>query len=381
LGITLYESVVQGLPGYQSLSGQVTELPAMPAIEANQRYYWPVCANAASYELLSRLFTTSSEDMKKVMSLTYQNNLKRNSSYLDSASVARSIAFGKEIGNRMFLWSATDAIAHEGFLKNFPSTFTAPVGEGFWVSTNPANPRPLQPFWGNVRTFVPNLTSDVVSPAPPAFSADINSKFYEAAFLVYQTVNELTPQQTTIAKFWADDAGVSFTPPGHVMAVTSQVIKEQKLDLGRSAEVFARVGMSIGDAFVCCWKVKFEHNLLRPVTYIKKYIDPTWNTILNTPPFPAYTSGHSSSSGAGFGMLGKLFGANYAFVDKSHILKFEQGDPTFAPRAFSSFSDAAAEAALSRFYGGIHYEFDNLEGLNSGTAIADRNYSKIITKK
>ncbi len=381
LGITLYESVVQGMPGYQSLSGQVTELPEMPVANKNKLYYWPICANVAAYDLLVNLFPTANADMKKVMLLTYENNLKKNSADLDAAIIAQSIDFGKEVAKRIYFWSATDAIANEAYLKNFPSSFVVPTGDGLWVSTNPSNARPLQPFWGKTRSFVPNITAEVTIPAHPAFSSDINSKFYESAYQVYEAVNGLTPEQERIAKYWADDAGLSFTPPGHVMSVASQVVKEQKLDLGRSAEAFARVGMCVGDAFVCCWKTKFEHNLLRPVTYIQKYIDPTWRTILSTPPFPAYTSGHASCSGAGFDMLTKLFGANYAFVDKSHILKFTQGEPNFEPRSFSSFKAAAGEAAISRLYGGIHYEFDNFEGLKSGEAVSERNYTKIITKK
>jgi len=380
LGITLYESVVQGMEGYQSLSGQVTDLPAMPKIDQNKLYHWQLCVNAAAYEILTKLYPTATEDMKKIMKLTYEVNLANNKIGLDPIVVEQSEAFGRSIANTIFNWSSTDNVGYQGYAKNFPSSYVAPIGDQYWVPTS-AQLIPLQPYWGTARSFVPNITSLINIPKNPDFSTDINSTFFEKAHEVYVTVNDKNPTQQKIAYYWADDAGLTFTPPGHVVAITSQVIKEQKLDLGRAAEAIARVGMCVGDAFICCWKTKFSNNLIRPVSYIQKYIDPTWKTLIATPPFPSYTSGHASCSGAGFDMLTYIFGENYAFIDQSHKLKYDQGDKNFEPRAFASFRSAAAEAAVSRLYGGIHYEFDNTEGLLSGRAIAKKNYETIITKK
>ncbi len=380
IGITMYESVVQGMPGYKSLSGQVTNLPTMPKIDQNKLYHWSICANAAAYEILTKLYPTANNDMKKIMQLTYENNLSKYKTGLDPLVIDQSIVLGKSVANTVYNWSTTDNIGNEGYLKNFPASYVTPVGESFWVPTS-AQLIPLQPYWGQARSFIPNIVNQITIPKNPTFSTDMNSLFFEKAHDVYTTVNEKNPTYMKIAFYWADDAGTTFTPPGHVVSITSQIIKEQKLDLGRAAEAIARVGMCVGDAFICCWKTKFDNNLLRPVSYIQKYIDPTWKTQLNTPPFPSYTSGHASCSGAGFDMLTYLFGENYTFVDNSHKLKFDQGDKNFEPRTFSSFKSAAEEAALSRLYGGIHYDFDNIAGLESGRAIAKKNFETIITKQ
>ena len=142
----------------------------------------------------------------------------------------------------------------------------------------------------------------------------------------------------------------------------SILAQEDDLPLTVAAEAYARVGLAMGDAFIGCWKVKYTYNLIRPISYIQQYIDDQWTSLLGTPPFPTYASGHSTSSGAAATVLTDLFGAR-SFTDWTHTVR---GLP---PRFFDSFEDAAQEAADSRLYGGIHYRFDNEEGLAHGQRI------------
>ena len=116
--------------------------------------------------------------------------------------------------------------------------------------------------------------------------------------------------------------------------------------------------------FIACWQAKFAYNLLRPVTYIRQHIDPKWEPLLITPPFPEYPSGHSTQSGAAAGVLTAIFGEGFAFEDATHE------DDGLAPRAFASFHDAAKEAAISRLYGGIHYRAAIDRGLEQGACVA-----------
>ncbi len=132
-----------------------------------------------------------------------------------------------------------------------------------------------------------------------------------------------------------------------------------------AAETYAKVGIAVCDAFIACWDTKYRYNLLRPVTYIQRLIDPTWLPLLTTPPFPEYTSGHSVQSGAAFGVLADLFGDAYSFDDHTH------DNRGLAPRHFNSFSAAADEAALSRLYGGIHFRPAIELGLEQGRCVAD----------
>ena len=180
---------------------------------------------------------------------------------------------------------------------------------------------------------------------------------------MYRAVNELTPEQEAIARFWSDDPGTTPTPSGHSISITTQVLRRERASLAKAAETYARLGMAVSDAFVACWHEKYRYNLLRPVTYIRALIDGDWLPVLVTPPFPEYPSGHSVQSGAAFQVLTDLFGRRYSFVDHTHD---ERG---LASRRFRSFSEAAEEAAFSRLYGGIHFRAAIENGVAQGKRI------------
>jgi membrane-associated phospholipid phosphatase len=193
---------------------------------------------------------------------------------------------------------------------------------------------------------------------------------YAEAWEVYETVRNLTPEQRETALYWADDPTLTATPPGHSLAIATQLIREEGASLARAAEVYARVGIGLADAFIANWNAKFHYNRVRPITYIQEVIDPTWNAAsitdpIYTPPFPEYPSGHSTESGAAAVILGTLFGADREFTDRS------QQRLGFAPRTYPSFWAAAEEAAVSRLYGGIHFRSGNAEGLVQGRCVGE----------
>jgi len=176
----------------------------------------------------------------------------------------------------------------------------------------------------------------------------------------------LSADQKTIADFWADNAGATGTPPGHWIAIVGQLARNDGLSLMAAAEAYARVGIAVTDAFIECWSAKYVYNLERPVTYIQDNIDAMWLPYLVTPNFPTYISGHSTQSGAAATVLTDMFGI-MTFTDT--IRTDHNLFPPLAPRTFDSFDDAAAEAAVSRLYAGIHFSFDNNDGLASGRRI------------
>jgi hypothetical protein len=160
---------------------------------------------------------------------------------------------------------------------------------------------------------------------------------------------------------------------GHWIAIVGQIAETDNLSLATTADAYARVGLAVADAFIACWNTKYHYNLLRPVTYIRKLFDPTWSSFIGTPAFPEYTSGHSVQSGAAATVLTDLLGEK-AFTDTTHV---DHGlVPTLAPRSFTSFPEAADEAALSRLYGGIHFrpaiELGVQQGVCVGRTIIDR---------
>jgi membrane-associated phospholipid phosphatase len=143
-------------------------------------------------------------------------------------------------------------------------------------------------------------------------------------------------------------------------------LKQEDATLALSAEAYARMGIAVSDAFIGCWKAKYVFNLIRPVTYIQNLIDEDWMPIVNTPPFPEYPSGHSVQTGAAASVLAGLFSEDYHFVDYTH------DDLGLASRPFTSFTEMADEAALSRLYGGIHYRSAIELGLEQGSCIGQR---------
>ena len=200
----------------------------------------------------------------------------------------------------------------------------------------------------------------------PKFSTDSGSKFYAAAFEVYHTGLTLTEEQRATAQYWADGPGATGTSSGHWMAIVGQIARNDRLSLAAAAEAYAKLGIAVTDAFITIFHAKYFYNLLRPVTYIQDNIDGTWLPHLVTPPNPSYSSGHSTQSMVAAAVLTDLFG-DKAFTDTTHT--DHHLVPPQEPRSFSSFDEAAAEAAVSRLYGGIHYAFDNDDGRSSGRCV------------
>jgi hypothetical protein len=371
--------MLPAMPEYKSLAGQLNGLTTLPSPEFGKEYYMPAVANAALASINTKMFPLPEAKKGKFDSIAiirdyYDTEFRKNN--ISQEILTRSYAFGEAVANAIYAWESTDIIGHEGFRKNFPSSYTVPTGTGLWEPTS-AQAIPLQPFWGSARCFIPKSIDDAQPSPPPAFTTSVNSDMYNYALQVYNQGKNNTPDQKKIALYWADGGG-TVTPPGHSIALTRQLIDEKGLKLDKAVEAYVKVGIAVGDAFMACWKCKYKYNLMRPVTYIKKNIDPTFTPLIATPPFPEYTSGHASQSGAAAYVLSSIFGSKTGFSDRTHQ---NRKDIDGAPRNFNSFDDMAKEAANSRLYGGIHYEFGNTAGLSSGMRIGQALESKLSFKK
>jgi len=364
-GITLYQSLYKGMNG-KNLQTKIQGLDGIPTGDGNN-YIWSLVANAAMAEIELRLFENTSSENKALIASLETNLLAHYvaaNSLTNQVLIDKSILLGKQIAIAVYESSKTDG-GHQAHANLFPASYIIPTGPSLWVSTAPNYPQvPLLPYWGSNRTLlaINNANSFTVNP-PLAYSEDTASPFYASAMEVYTTVNTITPDQDVIAHFWAD-AGGTVTPPGHMMAIVLQLIQDEQLNLFDASRLICKVGIGLYDAAIVCWRTKYQHNLLRPITYIRAHIDPNWNTIITTPPFPAYTSGHSTFSGVTATILANQFGVTYSFSDNTKIAD------GFQARSFTSFQAMASEAALSRLYGGIHFTFDNQEGLTCGSIIA-----------
>jgi hypothetical protein len=376
-GVTLYEAIVPGSPKHQSLVGQLNGLPPLPTPSPHKKYHWPTFANSALATILKHSFPDAAAGSLAAIESLEQHFASEFRPTVRRSAFRNSVKRGRAVADAVFDWVSTDGFVT---LNNCP--FAPPSGPGSWVPTPPAfTPIPLQPCWGQLRPFVLSAGAECAPPPHPAYSEAPASQFFLDAAEVYNTVNHLTAEQQTIAQFWADGPGATGTPPGHWLAIVSQLLTTDRQSLATAAEAYARVGITVADAFIACWDTKYQYKLLRPVTYIRAVIDPAWSPFLTTPPFPEYTSGHSVQSGAAATVLTDLFGER-AFTDTTHI---DHGLALpLAPRSFTSFFEAAEEAAISRLYGGIHFrpaiELGIQQGMCVGQTIVDGIEFKKSTK-
>jgi len=253
------------------------------------------------------------------------------------SSMGRGFALGRRVGEELVARDASDGAA-------MAFTGTPPVGPDFWVPTPPAFLPPLLPGWGEVLPW--NIGDPVTlrpppppRPGEPAFEAEVRE--------VYDVSRTLTPEQRAIALFWADGPG-TVTPPGHWNAIALDLVQAFRLNTAQAARVFAVLNTAQADAFICIWDAKYAYWSLRPITAIRREIDPSWSPLITTPPFPSYVSGHAGTSGAAATVLSAFF-----------------------PSKAAQLHAWANEAALSRLYGGIHFPIDNEVGLALGTSVGE----------
>jgi len=363
-GVGLYEAVVAGIPAHRSLAGQLNDFNDLPQ-PADAVHHWPLVANAA----LARIVGGFYPDRLPTVDALEAETLARERAGVSVAVVDRSIAYGHRVGAAVLGWAQNDGIAQ---LSECNSRFQPPLdpADGGWSPTGTGPGSGLEPCWGTLRTFALVEAGDCAAQGPPSFSTRPDSAFYAHALAVYNTTGNqgaaLSADQIRIAHYWADGAGDTGTPPGHWIALVGGLLARDDLTLDVAAEVYARTGMAVADAFIACWQSKYATYLMRPLTYIRDHIDPTWTPLLGTPPFPSYTSGHSTQSGAAASVLTAYFGP-ISFTDTTHArLNPELGLGT---RSFRDFLQAGSEAAVSRLYGGIHFIFDNEDGLDEGLCV------------
>ncbi len=275
------------------------------------------------------------------------------------------LALGESVADKMLAWRADDGAVRKG-------PVVSESAPGLWTPTPPDFKPGLLPHWSDVAPFVAMRSAPLRMPPPPP---ELTSKEYTADFNEVKTLGQAdsskrTPEQTIIAWFWEDGAGTA-TPPGHWNRIAQSTARSKGTTLVENARLFAVLNFALADAGVRCWECKYKHRLWRPVTAVRGAADddnpdtdadPDWHSLLPTPPFPSYVSGHSTFSGAAAAVLADYFG------DDTKVTATSEAFPGMT-RTFPTFSAVAAECGRSRIYGGIHYECDNREGLALGKQI------------
>jgi len=375
IGLTMYESVVNGFPEYQSVASQLNGLGSLPPPEKNVEYNWHLVLNAAQAEIIRNIYIqTSDKNKAKIDSLEKDLEERIAETASDKSVAGRSISYGRKIAQLIFEWSKTDG-GHRGYLNNFDKKLVFAEKPGCWrppLYAQSFSHFPLHPHWGKNRTFLA-ADSLIDPPAFIAFDTMRGSEYYKQFIQVYEKEKVLTQEEKETAIWWSDDPDVTFTPPGHSYYLGTIAIRKTKPNLVKCAETYARIGMAVADAFRNCWKWKYEFFTERANTFVPQHIDERWESFWPDPPFPAFPSGHAIQAAAAATVLTDLYGDNFSFTDSAHAgrPKDEIRNTEFKARHFNSFWQAAEETAMSRFYGGIHTPQDNARGLEKGKLVGN----------
>jgi hypothetical protein len=415
--VALYQGLAAADPTLPSAAGILNGLSPLPASEPGQPYDGTLIAVAAERVVLDSLLAEALPATQATLNGVVDSLRNTRKALGTGAEVsARSDDLGRRIGLAIVAWSRAD-----GFDSTRGRPYTPPAGAAFWINDTPAsnyasqnlsgatdfvgldNPanntrgggasdralivsRPkrtglkalppvnmagaTEPYWGWVRPFVLTAWDECPIADPPEYSTDTASVRYRDAKQVYDVSRSLTPEQRTIALYWADNAGETGTPSGHWVSIASQMVGQQKLTAGEAARLFVATAVAQADAFIAAWGYKYRFSTIRPRTYIRRVIDPEWEPLIPTPPFPEYPAGHATQSVAAATAMVSLLG-DLPFEDSTGI--------AIGPgvRRFSSFSAAALEAGESRIYGGIHFESGNVAGRAVGECIGRKTATKV----
>ncbi len=358
-GVTLYEAVVPGMPANRSLAGQLNDFPDVPIPNPGQVFDWPTSGAAALRVVLSGLMSAESG---AEFSVLFERQLEERRAAVGSdAVIDASIGFGESVGADLLAWAQDDGYDET---LTISASYEPPTGSpSLWTPTTEGRP-PVEPYWGSLRPFALRSADECAVPMNAPYSEDEGSTFYLQALEVQAVEQALTPEQRAVAQWWVDTPGVTGAPSGHWMRIGGEIIQQLDMNLAQASELYAMLGMTLANSFISTWSLKYQVNLLRPVTYIQRFIDPRWQPYIESPSFPEYPSGHSVVSAAAADVLTSLYGA-VAFTDHTHE------DQSGAPRSFASFEAAATEAAFSRLFGGIHFRQAIENGLRQGRCITD----------
>jgi len=350
---------------YMSMSGQLRDFSAIPLPSQE------ICHELAALKAFTTLSKEVIFSVEKIDAHVEELSQAYKEIGMPKKTYDYSLKYGEEVAEHIWKWAKGDNY-HE--TRSYPK-FSVTNEAGRWKPTPPAYQAGIEPSWNQIRPAIIQSAEQFQPPFPTDYNMDKNSPFYAEVMEVYDAVSQADEEEKEIASFWDCNPFVmnvtghvmhatkKITPGGHWINITALASREKEASFMTSIHAYTAVSIALFDGFISCWDEKYRSNLIRPETVINEYIDEDWVPLLQTPPFPEYTSGHSVISSAAAVALTEIYGDNFSFTDDTEV---EFGLPA---RSFDSFYDASDEAAVSRLYGGIHYRPAIDNGVTQGKSL------------
>jgi hypothetical protein len=309
---------------------------------------------------ISKLIMYREQDCNEL----YQKQISQLSIHHDDFIIRLSKSAGQKVADYIIKWMNKDGYNETKAKPNYifvKGTFN-------WQPTPPEFRNALEPNWMTLRPFVLNNISEFSEPLSVIPDSSKESDFYKLALEVYNLNSKFTGHIGIPRRH--------INPASHWINIVRQVCIEKNKSLTESIRIYTLLSIAEADAKIVAWYDKYTFNLIRPVTYIRRYIDADWMPLLVTPAFPEHTSAHSACSMACAEVLTAILGENVSFTD-STMVKY-LGLPA---RNFPSFKSAALEVTESRLFGGIHYRTAVEAGMKQGKKISHLVISKLFDEK
>jgi hypothetical protein len=371
-----YEAIRYNNPSATSIAEKLRGFNKMPEPEKGKAYDFSLAATKAFFTVVRNVKVFSVDSLKNYEESVY-NNFREN---LEEDVYERSVAFGDTIGKTILARAKNDGyFKSRGKPKHLGSS-----DAGMWRPTPPDYMDGVEWCWNTMMPMVMDSAAQFKPARPPQYSKDTSSVYFKNVMDVYTIAKNLTDEQKTIARYWDDNpfvvehsghmmfANKKITPGGHWMGIASIASKQSNADAVTTARAYALTAIALYDAFISCWDEKYRSNTVRPVTVINETFDPKWVPFLQTPPFPEYTSGHSTITRSAATVLTKMYGEHFAFQDTSDLRYIGM------QRHFDSFVQAADEASISRVYGGIHYRYSVDAGADAGRKVGELIVERVM---
>ena len=370
--IAAYEIAIQDTTNtYASLSGQIDHFSPIPKLKNTSDVNLNMSAMMAYLNIGEELIF-STQKIKAYKDSIYQ-------AWSKSPKFEESLNYANKVSQHVMEWAKQDNYAQTRTMPKFSINTEEPSR---WVPTPPDYMDGIEPNWAKMRTFVLDSSSIFKPERPTAFSMQQDSPFYRELIEVYENVNEARDkgndsEKIQIAQFWDCNPYVSthkghmmfaakkITPGAHWILINKITSQQANFNFAETARSYALLTIGVYEAFISSWDEKYRSNLIRPETLINQHVDEQWTPVLQTPPFPEYTSGHSVVSGSASVVMNEIYGHDFYFEDTTEV---PYGLPV---RNFNSFDEAAEEAAISRLYGGIHYMPAIETGLKQGRKVGE----------